>query len=197
MIAPKKRTLYRYAVDIFVELLNKVQKRNKPYRCNDQDVQSWNLFVEYYKDVNIGNDFVKSYVQYGIQSWFNPDMDELQKRNCRFSWIFGTKAIERYNKFGHKKNAAIVRNCIKKDFDIKTDKKIGELKSVFLSVRRQEECFKSEFFNTKKALKWCIANTSLYYHKSSYCASCEFKVECKELLRLNYPKIYKVRGYDE
>ena len=52
MIAPKKRTLYRYAVDTFGESLNKVQRRNKPYRCNDQDVQSWNLFVEYYKDVN-------------------------------------------------------------------------------------------------------------------------------------------------
>lgn len=197
MIAPKKRSLYRYAVDTFVELLNKVQTRNKPYKCNDQDVQSWNLFVEYYKDVNIGKDFVKSYVQYGIQSWFNPDMDELHKRNCRFSWIFGTRAIERYNKLGHETNVRMVRKYLKKEFDVEIKKKIGELKSVFLTVRKSEESFKSEFFNTKKALKWCIANTSLYYHKSSFCASCIFKSECKEVLKLNYPKIYKVRGYDE
>ena len=31
------RRLYKYAVDLFVEMLNQVQKRTKPYRCNDPD----------------------------------------------------------------------------------------------------------------------------------------------------------------
>ena len=40
------RSLFRYAVDLFSELLTQVQgKRMKPYRCNNQDTAAWNNWI--------------------------------------------------------------------------------------------------------------------------------------------------------
>jgi hypothetical protein len=197
MIIPKKRVLYRYAVDIFVALLKQVQYRKVGYRCNDADVNAWNRFVDYYKDIYIGEDFIKSFAQYGIQSWFNSDMTESQRQNVRFSWVFGLSAIKRWNALGAEKNARIVRKYLKTDYDIKTDKVTSLLKTVYLKLRPVEEKFKQQYHNRKRGLEWCIANTTLYFHHSALCAACTYKVECKEILKSNYPKIYKLRGYDK
>ena len=53
MVVPKKRSLYRYAVDEFVEMIHVLQKRQVAYKCNDHDVNGWNKFVDYYTQQNI------------------------------------------------------------------------------------------------------------------------------------------------
>lgn len=197
-VKPKKRSLYRYAVDIFIFLLDKVQRRRKPYRCNDMDVRAWNKFIDYYteRNVYIGKDFIKSFAEYGIQSWFNDDCTETQKHNCRFSWIFSSAAIRRYSKFGVERNVRIVRSSLKKNIKIKYKHK-SLTDEMYVTLRNSEERLKSEFHNTKRGLTWCVANTTLYFHRSPLCASCEYKAECKDILKDNYPKIYKLRGYDD
>lgn len=196
-VIPKKRILYRYAVDIFVALLNQVQHRCKDYRCNDQDVRAWNSFVDYYSNTNIGEDFIKRFAEYGIQSWFNPAMNEIQKHRCRFAWIFGLPAIKRWNKLGAETNIRITRSCLKTEFDIKHDDIKSNLNNAYSALRNSEELLKQRYYNRKRGLEWCIANTTLFFHKSTLCASCIHKLECKKILKINYPKIYKLRGYDK
>jgi hypothetical protein len=196
-VIPKKRSLYKYAVDTFVDLLNKVQSRVKSYRCNDLDIVCWNAFVKFYddRDVCIGKDFIKSFIDYGIHSWFNSSTDDIHKYNVRFSWIFSKKSIERYRKFDDKTIAKITRkglsNVVRKARNVQCN-----LIEVYTTVRISEENMKKQYHNTKKGLTWCVSNVSLYNHKSTYCASCLFKNDCKELLKVNFPKIYKARGYD-
>lgn len=196
-VTPKKRILYRYAVDIFVALLQQVQHRTKSYRCNDQDVLAWNKFVEYYENVYIGEEFIKTFAQYGIQSWFNPSMSETQKANCRFSWIFLAAAIKRWNALGAETNVNITRKCLKTIYEIGDNKIRSQLSNVYNQIRNSEERLKERYHNRKRGLEWCIANTTLYFHRSSFCASCIHKLDCKKILKLNYPKIYKLRGYDK
>lgn len=196
-VTPKKRILYRYAVDIFVALLNQVQYRSRAYRCNDQDVMAWNKFVDYYKDIHIGEDFIKKFAQYGIQSWFNPSMTDLQKSNVRFAWVFSAAAIKRWNALGAETNVAVTRSCLKSIYDIEGTKIKSKLSSVYTQLRNSEEGLKRTYHNRKRGLEWCIANTSLYFHRSALCASCLYKLECKQMLKENYPKIYKLRGYDK
>lgn len=193
---PKKRTLYRYAVDIFIALLNQVQYRVKEYKCNDNDVNAWNAFVDYYKNTNIGEDFIRKFAEYGIQSWFNPESTAIQKHRCRFSWIFGTAAIKRWNALGVETNVRLTRSCLRSEFNIKDRKFLSCLDKAYLSVRVSEESLKQRFYNRKRGLEWCMANTSLFFHKSTLCASCIHKIDCKKILKFNYPKIYKLRGYD-
>jgi len=193
------RRLYKYAVDLFIELLTQVQgKRSKPYRCNDADTNAWRDWCAYYeeKGVKIGEDFIRRYIEYGLQSWFNDSMTETQKYNVRFSWVFGKAAIKRWNALPANARQYYVRNQLKKDYKVQRKKGCSQrLSSLLKKVRPIEEKFKNEYLNTPRGLLWCKANTTLYNHKSSACAMCNYKVECKEMLLLNMPSVYKLRGY--
>lgn len=198
MIVPKNRSLYRYAVDTFSEFINQVQERSAAYRCNDVDVKCWNAFIEDFsqRNVNFTKGFIHDFCEYGIQSWFNPDVSNEDRQRVRFSWIFSRKAIERWDALNAQARKKCVRKCLKKDFDI-TNNVRPKLNSALRNVRPIEEKFKKEFFNTKRGLSWCIANTTLYNDRSTLCSGCNSKSECKSILKRNYEKIFKLRGYDK
>ena len=195
------RTLYRFAVDLFIELLGQVQKkRSKPYVCNDADTKSWEAWCNYYQSrgVKIGEDFIRRYIEYGLQSWFNDAMTETQKYNCRFNWIFGSKGIKRWNALDADTRNFCVTSHLKQRFTIKRKvKKSTRLSSILVKIRPVEEKFKREYLNTSRGLLWCKANTTLYNHKSSACAVCIYNRECKEILKMNTPSVYKLRGYKD
>ena len=58
------RRLYKYAVDLFVEMLNQVQKRTKPYRCNDNDTNAWNIWVDYHKKnkIPVTEEYIRKFI---------------------------------------------------------------------------------------------------------------------------------------
>ena len=195
MNARKKQRLFRFAVDLFIELLQQVTKRkNIPYRCNDADSVAWDKFVETFGD-NIGEEFIRKFVQYGVQSWFNSGSTRDYSRAVRFSWIVGSAAIKRWNALPAETRTWCVRSSLKKEHKINTLKHKSQISELLTKVRPAEEAFKSEFHNTNRGLAWCIANTSLFFHKSGLCTTCEFKENCKEILRIEYPTVYKLRGY--
>ena len=190
----KKQRLFRFAVDIFIDLLEQVTKRKVNYKCNNADTASWNSFVDTFGD-NIGEEFVRKFTEYGIQSWFNPGAQRDYSRAVRFSWIFGSAAIKRWNALSAETRTWVVRNSLKTDHKINTLKRTTRVPELVIKLRPVEEKFKSEFHNTNRGLLWCVANTTLYHHRSSHCTTCKFKENCKEILKSEYPKIYIARGY--
>ena len=66
----RRQRLFRYAVDTFVELLEQVTKRRVNYKCNNSDTACWDNFMNTFTD-RIGEEFVRKFCEYGIQSWFN------------------------------------------------------------------------------------------------------------------------------
>lgn len=192
------RKLYKTAVDLFVEILNQLQHRIKPYRCNAFDVAAWNRFVEYNKTnkIPITENYIRKFVEYGMQSWFNKDCTDSQKYNIRFSWVFGLAAIRRWNALPANVRDFYVRGLIKTENKVTLKrKKSTRFTKLLKSIRPIEERFKNEYLNTPRGLLWCKANTTLYNHKSSACTICENKKECKEILKANMPELYKLRGY--
>ena len=190
----KKQRLFRFAVDIFIDLLEQVTKRKVNYKCNNADTASWNSFVDTFGD-NIGEEFVRKFTEYGIQSWFNPGAQRDYSRAVRFSWIFGSAAIKRWNALSAETRTWVVRNSLKTDHKINTLKRTTRVPELVIKLRPVEEKFKSEFHNTNRGLLWCVANTTLFHHRSSHCTTCKFKENCKEILKSEYPKIYIARGY--
>lgn len=190
----KKQRLFRFAVDLFIDLLEQVTKRKVNYKCNNADTASWNSFVETFGD-NIGEEFVRKFTEYGIQSWFNPGAQRDYSRAVRFSWIFGSAAIKRWNALSAETRTWVVRNSLKTDYDINTLKRTSLIPELVVKLRPIEEKFKSEFHNTNRGLLWCVANTTLFHHRSPHCATCKFKENCKEILKSEYNKIYIARGY--
>lgn len=190
----KRQRLFRYAVDTFIDLLEQVTSRRVDYTCNKADVGCWDNFVDTFGD-HIGEEFVRTFTLYGIQSWFNDGTEKDYSRSVRFSWIFGKKAIKRWYAFDIKTNVHITQIGIKKNHSIRAvplDNEVGEMVD---DIRRSEENFKAEFHNTNRGFLWCIANTTLYHHKSSNCVTCKFKNKCKEILKQEYKKVYIKRGY--
>ena len=190
----KKQRLFRFAVDLFIDLLEQVTNRNVNYKCNNADTASWNSFVDTFGD-NIGEEFVRKFTEYGIQSWFNPGAQRDYSRAVRFSWIFGSAAIKRWNALSAETRTWVVRNSLKTDHKINTLKRTTRVPELVIKLRPVEEKFKSEFHNTNRGLLWCVANTTLFHHRSSHCTTCKFKENCKEILKSEYPKIYIARGY--
>ena len=196
-VVRRRQRLFRYAVDLFVQLLEQVTNRKRiNYTCNDADTICWNNFMDTFSD-RIGEDFIRKFCEYGIQSWFNDGTERDYSRSVRFTWIFGKSAIERWKKYDIETNVYITRIGIKKNHKINVIRKHTEIPKIVSALRKTEEKFKAEFHNTRRGLLWCIANTTLYFHKSSLCATCNYKNECKKLLKQEYPKIYLRRGYGE
>ena len=193
-----KRKLFRYSVDLFIKVLGQVTNRKVSYKCNDKDVLSFDYFYDYFSNNGknyIGEEFVRKFLLYGIQSWFNSGAERDYSRSVRFSWIVGGAAIKRWNALNSETRTWCVRKSLKTEHKINTLNHRSELSELLNKVRPHEEEFKREYHNTNRGLLWCIANTSLYFHRSALCVTCKFKTECKDTLKREYPRVYKIRGY--
>lgn len=191
----KNRELFKYAVDEFVELLQQVTARKIEYRCNDADVRAWVTFEREFGE-RVEREFIYRFTQYGIHSWFNESGKRDYSRSVRFSWIFGGQAIRRFKMLPEETTTWIVRKGLKSKYKIQR-RHATALRQVVLSVRPVEEAYKGQFHNTARGVLWCRANTTLFYHRSKWCVTCDFAEECKSALRQVYPKVFKQRGYDE
>ena len=192
----QKRQLFRYAVDTFVSLLENITKRkNVNYKCNNSDISAWNNFLTVFGE-NIGENFINDFIEFGFQSWFNSRSEKNYSHDIRFSWLFGKPAIKRWKKNSPSTNKFFVRSELKKSHKINLTKKTSEATKLLLTIRPIEEQFKSEYYNTQRGFLWCIANTTLYFHKSSWCVNCNMKKNCKDILKNEYSKVYKLRGYE-
>ena len=194
MTQRQKQRLFRYAVDLFVQLLQQVTGNRVNYKCNDKDVDCWNSFIETYGD-GVGENFIREFAEYGMQSWFNSGSQRDYTHAVRFNWIFSKSAIKRWDALPGHVRTKVVRKNLKKNAKIDTTKKSSTLTELLLTVRESEERFKREYYNTPRGLLWCIANTTLFFHKSALCVGCKFKDDCKEALKDNFPKLYVKRGY--
>ena len=47
-----------------------------------------------------------------------------------------------------------------------------------------------------KGFVFCVGNTTMYNHKSALCGTCKNITKCKEVLKQEYPKVFKIRGYE-
>ena len=196
----KSKRLFRFAVDEFVRVLSQIQKRRVNYRCNNGDSKAWGDWIKEFENRGyiIGEDFIKTFTLFGVQSWMNPDSNVNNKYNysVRINWIFGKNGIRRWDANPIGENKRFIREGIKSDFKLlsKAKTRLGDIVTL---IRPSEESHKQRFYNTKRGIAWCIVNTYLYHHRSPLCVGCDFRDECKDILKENYPKIYKIRGYDK
>lgn len=192
----QKIKLYKYSVDLFLKTLSEITKLNHDnYKCNDADVKSWNSFCEYY-GCNVGQFFIKDFIEYQFQSWFNDGTEKDYSRTIRFSWVVGKSAIKRWEALSAKTNVYLTRKFLKQSYKINKNLYKSSIGEFITEINPNEEKFKVQFFDTKRGLIWCIANTTLFNHKSSNCIVCSYKEECKQILKEQYKKVYKARGYE-
>ena len=125
----------------------------------------------------------------------------------KLHWILGEKALKRYNSrtkkdtyFYH--SSFLPKYKITKNEFIKylEDKELfleeeedEEIKIIENPLNEVEEKRKKIRYNTIEGFYNCIDQTSLFKFNSKLCSECNFKNQCKNLLKKRYPNIYQKR----
>lgn len=195
------RSETRLIVDLFKKYYSAIFKLpNYRFNMTDNKHTSVKNFIAEFKKLTKTNqlqkDYLQKYFEFQFNHWYNYDSKSDMSR-IQIEWIIGKKALERWKKSDPIISAYIVRKNLKTDIEIKVVQKKENWKSILVEVNMVEESDKMRFYNTNKGLDVCLISTTLYNHKSSLCAGCKHKVICKDYLKKLYPKIYKMRGYDE
>ena len=192
------KRLFRESVDLFTTLLRQI--KGQPgfvYRMTDADVRGFDGWVEAIGADKIGSEFMRRWAEYQFQSWFNDGTSKDYNHAVRYNWIFnGGSALKRWQALPEEKRTWVVRTSLKRDFRVSVERKpTASDTELFTTLRPTEEELKKQFAGTTRGLIWCVANTTLYNHRSAACVVCKFKTDCLETLKREFPRIARGRGY--
>ena len=163
---------------------------------SDNEVKTIENFVDMIMDKygleGIGSDYIYNYFVFQLDYWAG--LDTMFGQKIPVSWMIGKKAFSRWidrreQDLWHAHQTAssykLHRGLIK-------DKKVQYSP---LDIIESEENERKRFYNEAEGLINCNDNTTLFNHMSKYCSSCNWKSDCKKLLKNEHPKIYILRGY--
>jgi len=143
---------------------------------------------------SLGEVFIYDYFSFQLNYWVN--LDTRFGKKIPITWFVGKKAFLRW-----KDNPNIDLYHAHKTSDLfgidisafnKSKKNIDALET-----KPYEEKEKIRFGHKESQFLHCIETTTLFNHRSTYCVLCENKISCKELLKVNFYRIYIKRGYSE
>jgi hypothetical protein len=145
---------------------------------------------------SIGLSFLWDYFIFQFNYWDELTLESFNGK-LEIGYIVGEKAFKRWqtrNKeydWQIEKSAVIAKYALNKGILLsKFYVKPNEQKSTFSSSKQ----IRKQFLNTDKGLLMCTEFTTLYDPKDTSCILCSNKKECKELLRVNYPLLYRNRN---
>lgn len=184
----------------FYEYFNKrrylEKKKFIPTKTNIKDVNTFLEIIDSeYSLHSVGLNFLYEYFIFQYQYWDNVSIESKFNDKIALNYIIGKKAFERWKTRDKEFDWTIEKN--------KIEEKYGIVKSYLIEEKEIEEQqpkfslekeVRKKYLNTDKGLAMCIEYTTLYDPKDLSCLRCKYQKDCKELLRVNYPKLYKERG---
>lgn len=188
---------FKLVVFYYEELYRKVaMEPDFVMHCKKIDVHTiWN-FIDHFGAQNIRKDFLRTYFEFQFNLHYKKSyrgnrgavpMVSLISKKARQDWANRKKYKFKYHVLYGLKQAVTLKR-------VKGDMKWME---VLAEGTEAEETHRAKFLNEPKGTLWCYANTSLYNHKSVSCLLCNASNICKETLKKEQPRIYKLRGYGE
>lgn len=184
-------------IDYYSYFYRKKYSKKDTVKLNKATVSVVNKFISeldnLYNINCIGQSFLFRYFLFQFMSLESMNISSLNKK-IRLNMIVGKPAIKRYIERDKEfdwlldtKNDYVIKYSIRK-YDLFKDKN-KEYHNNY------EEQIKRLFYNTAKGLLFCTTNTTMYNKHHSCCLTCNNRKECKELQKVNYPKIYDRRNY--
>lgn len=133
-----------------------------------------------YKVPSIGLEWINSFILFQLEYYLGLETTSKIKLN----WLIGKKAFDRYNS---------VEDWKQKNYWISIN--TSHLTKFELEQKQDNEYeinHRKKHHNTESGFLNCIKNTTLYI-KHPICISCNFKDQCKKLLKENYPLLWRKR----
>lgn len=158
-------------------------------------IQNFLLLLERNYKTNfysLGNTFIWTYFIFQFRYWEDLEIESFSKRIVP-AYILGEKAFLRYKERDQEFDWSIEESEIIQLYHL-SKKTLGELLETSPRTNKQDETYiKNLAWGTDLGFNTCLLYTTLYNKRDLCCIQCRYKVECKELLKSNYPKIYKTR----
>lgn len=180
---------------VFIDIFKKTvdPKFNLPVQIVKQ---STDPFIEKFDGsdvVNVGN-----YVDFIIHQCYVWREWDKWKDRFSLSWVFGSKAIERYNTA--KKGVIYYQDLWLNELKLNR----GVLKSSVIDPKKEhpmrkfvsfppDDYTKERFLNTEMGFQFCISETLMWSPTSPPCLRCNYVLRCKDELRKQQPELLRLR----
>lgn len=157
---------------------------------------STSIFEKFQKEIGseISVEFLYRYLAFQFLYW--EGLNLTQVNTISFSHIFGLKAVTRFKERDQDYDWQLFNTDLSKKLKIdKADyyKYLNYSPYQTKFNQNYNDPIRRKYHNTDRGYSTCIDLTTLYNDKDVSCQSCNFNIECKEMLKLNYPKLYKSR----
>jgi len=145
---------------------------------------------------SIGSEYLVQYFTFQFNRWHDIDSDKFGRGKVMLNWVIGPKAWKLWLGRNTDYDFTIYNHSFLKK------KRIVRSELLDICQRRShrsnipsivEERERVKYLNKDIGLAWCMRETSLYIKSSPSCMKCRHKSDCKEILSLEYPKLYKDR----
>lgn len=196
------KKIFRIVVDCYIEQYRATSLfKNFTFRCTDSQAKSINNFIskieKQYDPLHLTVDFFNDYFSFQFNRYYKIKTP-YGRGSVMLNWLIGDKAIELWlNRDKKKASFSVMKNInadtksVKKKI-LKTEQSFSEL---LLNTQLVEENSKAKYHNTTKGLLYCYTTTTLYNHKSKFCSTCKSAEICKDTLKKEQPKLYRLRSY--
>lgn len=200
--------IYSVICSLYEELFRQTSlNRNYKFIPNDRDRKIIISFIKWlyskYHRSEIGVDFLTTYFEFQFSNYVG--MKTKFNKAIMLNWIVGNKAIQRWEE-RNPRLKWVVKVKINKEFSLKLkeafkkenkSKTLNEKELFIKNVNQNEEKSKKQFYNTLKGFLYCQAHTTLFNKKSELCCQCENRLLCKDMLKNELPKFYKIRETED
>lgn len=195
-----KKSELRLIVNLFKYYYSSVfNVKNYRFAITDSKEKTIENFIAQIKELSntktLQEDYLRQYFEFQFNHWYRYDSKSSVK-SVQIEWIVGKKAIARWEKVDKKIISFVVQKNLKTDVNLRSRLKKENWDSLLLNLNPVEESEKERFFGTVKGYYNCLIGTTLYNHKSPLCMQCFKSKDCRKELKIQFPKIYKKRGYE-
>lgn len=184
------------AYEVFSRKIHKIpQFVFEPSQRELKQIENFIALLEKKYDKNsIGRIFLFNFMALSYDHYST--LDHQAKKRIPLNWIVGKKALDRWVKrveddLYHSQKYVAENGIHIGLIGAGTERRSDDV----TSIKKHEEEEKLRFYNKPRGMVNCIETTTLYNHRSLNCISCIYRKECKNMLKINYPKLYIARGY--
>jgi hypothetical protein len=154
------------------------------------------IIDEEYSLHSVGQDFLWDYFLFQFQYWDDLYLKNGFSEKILIAWIIGKKAFQRWQFRDKEYDWQIDNSLIIEKYNLNKNDLFGfseQIEKSNKSLFDSSKFIRKQYLNTDKGFAMCVEFTTLFDPKDMNCIRCNSRSECKELLKINYPNLFKQR----
>lgn len=161
------------------------------YKPSEKAIKTIHNFLKLldkkYNLQSIGTNFLYNYFLFQFDYWSKLEIEAFYG-TMQIDYIIGKKAFTRFIQRNQDFDYMFAQYPIISQYQIR----YNDI-AIYKKQIKTNETLKWLYHNLDRGLDTCIKYTTLYDPQHTSCITCNFKADCKKILRDNYPKLYDSR----